>query len=28
VKKDLSVVFLRDINGTYAFEVKFVKRFK
>jgi translocation and assembly module TamB len=28
VKKDLSVVFLRDINGTYAFEVKFVKRFR
>jgi len=28
VKKNLSVVFLRDINGTYAFEVKFVKRLK
>jgi translocation and assembly module TamB len=28
VKRDLSVLFLRDINGTYGFDVKFVKRFK
>jgi translocation and assembly module TamB len=28
VKRDLSVVFLRDINGTYGFDVKFVKHFK
>jgi len=28
VKRDLSVIFLRDINGTYGFDVKFVKHFK
>jgi len=28
LKRDLSLVFLRDINGTYGFDVKFVKRFK
>jgi translocation and assembly module TamB len=28
VKRDLSVIFLRDINGTYAFAVKFVKHFE
>ena len=28
VKRNLSVVFLRDINGTYGFDIKFVKRFK
>lgn len=28
VRRDLSVVFLRDINGTYGFDVKFVKHFK
>jgi len=28
VKRDLSVVFLRDINGTYGFDIKFVKHFK
>lgn len=27
VKRDLSIVFLRDINGTYGFDVKFVKHF-
>lgn len=28
VRRDLSVVFLRDINGTYGCDVKFVKHFK
>jgi translocation and assembly module TamB len=28
VKRDLSIVFLRDINGTYGFDIKFVKHFK
>ncbi len=28
VRRDISVVFLRDINGTYAFEVRFVRHFK
>ena len=28
VKRDLSVIFVRDINGTYAFEVRFVRHFK
>ncbi|HXQ25048.1 MAG TPA: translocation/assembly module TamB domain-containing protein [Candidatus Acidoferrales bacterium] len=28
VKRGLSVVFLRDINGTYGLDVKFVKHFK
>lgn len=28
LKRGLSVVFLRDINGTYGLDVKFVKRFK
>lgn len=28
VRRDLSIIFLRDINGTYGFEVKFVKHFK
>jgi translocation and assembly module TamB len=28
VKKGLSIVFLRDINGTYGMDVKFVKHFK
>jgi translocation and assembly module TamB len=27
VKRDLSVVFLRDINGTYGLDIKFVKHF-
>jgi len=27
VRRDLSVVFLRDINGTYGLEIKFVKHF-
>jgi translocation and assembly module TamB len=27
VKRDLSVVFLRDINGTYSLDVKFVRHF-
>lgn len=28
VRRDLSIVFLRDINGTYGFDIKFVKHFK
>jgi len=28
VRRDLSVIFLRDINGTYGFDVKFIKHFK
>jgi translocation and assembly module TamB len=28
VKRDLSVVFLRDINGTYGLDIKWVKHFK
>ena len=28
VRRDLSVIFLRDINGTYGFDIKFVKHFK
>jgi translocation and assembly module TamB len=28
VKRGLSIVFLRDINGTYGLDVKFVKHFK
>jgi translocation and assembly module TamB len=28
VKRDLSIVFLRDINGTYGCDIKFVKHFK
>ncbi len=28
VKRDVSVEFLRDINGTYGFDVKWVKHFK
>ena len=28
VRRDLSIIFLRDINGTYGFDVKFVKHFK
>jgi len=28
VKRDLSVLFLRDVNGTYGFDIKWVKRFK
>lgn len=28
VRRNLSVVFLRDINGTYGFDIKFVKHFK
>jgi translocation and assembly module TamB len=28
LKRGLSVVFLRDINGTYGLDVKFVKHFK
>jgi len=28
VRRDISVIFLRDINGTYAFEVRFVRHFK
>jgi translocation and assembly module TamB len=27
VKRDVSVVFLRDVNGTYGLDVKFVKHF-
>jgi translocation and assembly module TamB len=27
VKRDLSIVFLRDINGTYGLDIKFVKHF-
>ena len=27
VRRDLSVVFLRDINGTYGLDIKFVKHF-
>jgi translocation and assembly module TamB len=27
VKRDLSIVFLRDINGTYSLDVKFVRHF-
>ena len=28
VRRDISVIFVRDINGTYAFEVRFVRHFK
>jgi len=28
LKRGLSVVFLRDVNGTYGLDVKFIKRFK
>ena len=28
VKRGLSIIFLRDINGTYGMDVKFVKHFK
>ena len=28
VKRDLSIIFLRDVNGTYGLDVKFVKHFK
>jgi len=28
VKRDLSIVFLRDINGTYGFDIKWVKHLK
>jgi translocation and assembly module TamB len=28
IRRDLSLIFLRDINGTYGFDVKFVKHFK
>jgi translocation and assembly module TamB len=28
VRRDVSVIFVRDINGTYAFEVRFVRHFK
>jgi translocation and assembly module TamB len=28
IKRDLSVVFLRDINGTYGMDIKWVKRLK
>ena len=27
VKRDLSVVFLRDVNGTYGLDIKFVRHF-
>jgi len=27
VRRDLSIIFLRDINGTYGFDIKFVKHF-
>ena len=27
VKRDLSIVFLRDVNGTYGLDIKFVKHF-
>ncbi len=28
VKRDLSIVFLRDINGTYGMDIKWVKHLK
>jgi translocation and assembly module TamB len=28
IRRDISVIFVRDINGTYAFEVRFVRHFK
>jgi translocation and assembly module TamB len=28
IRRDISVIFIRDINGTYAFEVRFVRHFK
>jgi translocation and assembly module TamB len=28
IKRDLSIVFLRDINGTYGMDIKWVKHFK
>jgi hypothetical protein len=28
LKRSLSVIFLRDINGTYGLDIKFVKHFK
>ncbi len=28
IRRDVSVIFVRDINGTYAFEVRFVRHFK
>ncbi|HUO34470.1 MAG TPA: translocation/assembly module TamB domain-containing protein [Candidatus Acidoferrum sp.] len=28
IRRDLSVVFLRDINGTYGFDIKFVRHFQ
>jgi len=28
IRRDLSVVFLRDINGTYGFDVKFIRHFQ
>ena len=28
LKRDLSIIFLRDINGTYGMDIKFVRHFK
>jgi translocation and assembly module TamB len=28
IRRDLSLIFLRDINGTYGFDIKFVKHFQ
>lgn len=28
IRRDMSVVFLRDINGTYGFDIKFVRHFQ
>jgi len=28
VKKNISIEFLRDINGTYGFDIKWVRHFK
>jgi len=27
LRRDLSIIFLRDVNGTYGLDVKFVKHF-
>ena len=27
IRRDLSVVFLRDVNGTYGFDIKFIRHF-
>jgi len=28
LKRDLSIIFLRDVNGTYGMDIKWVKHFK